>query len=160
METKKARGVAKGAATRKINEITDLMIDENNVDEVNRKSNELREAFAKFQAAHRTFHGQLRERAAIEESTSYYDSVFDQVEHLQESVDVWLTGIETTRLMNSFQVQVRPEDSVSSVGTRSLVSRASCSARASQSSHTSSASARAKAAAKKAILEAEAATPK
>ena len=160
METKKARGAAKGVVTRKINEITDLMTDENNVDEVNRKTNELKEAFDKFHAAHRTFHSQLTEREAIEESTSYYDSVFDQVEHVQESVDVWLTGIETTRLMNSFQVQIRPDDSVSNVGTRSLVSRVSHSSRTSQSSRTSSASARAKAAARKAILEAEAATLK
>ena len=160
METKRARGIAKGVVTRKINEITDLMTDENNVDEVNRKINELKEAFENFQAAHRTFHSELTEREAIEESTSYYDSVFDQVEHLQESADVWLTGIETTRLINSFQVQVRPDDSVSNVGTRSLVSRASRSSRTSQTSRSSSASARAKAAARKAILEAEAATLK
>ena len=121
METKRARGIAKGVVTRKINEITDLMTDENNVDEVNRKINELK-AFEKFQAAHRTFHSELMEREAIEESTSYYDAVFDQVEHLQESADVWLTGIETTRLINSFQVQVRPDDSISNVGTRSRVS--------------------------------------
>ena len=154
METKKARGVAKGVVTRKINEITDLMTDESNVDEVNRKANELKEAFDKFQVAHRTFHSQLTEREAIEESTLYHDSVFDQVEHLQENVDVWLTGIETTRLINSFQEQVRPDDSVSSV------SRASRSSRTSQTSRTSSASARAKAAARKAILGAEAATLK
>ena len=41
METKKARGIVKGVVTRNINEITDLMTDENNVDEVNRKINEL-----------------------------------------------------------------------------------------------------------------------
>ena len=52
METKRARGIAKGVVTRKINEITHLMSDENNVDEVNRKINELKGAFEKFQAAH------------------------------------------------------------------------------------------------------------
>ena len=157
METKKARGIAKGVVTRKINQITDLMTDENNGDEVNRKINELKEAFEKFQAAHRTFHSELTEREATEESTSYYDSVFDQVEHLQESADVWLTGIETTRLINSFQVQVRPDNSASNVGTRSLVSWASRSSCTSQMSRSSSTSARAKAAARKAILEAKAA---
>ena len=158
METKRARSTAKGVVTRKIKEITDLMTDENNVDKVNKKANELQEAFNKFEVAHRTFHSQLLEREAIEESAMYYESVFDQVEHLQEHVDVWLTGIETTRLINSFQV--RPDDSVSNVGTRSHVSRASRTSRTSQASRTSSASARAKAAAKKAILEAEAATIK
>ena len=115
METKKACGIVKGVATRKINETTDLMTDENNVDEVNRKTNELKEAFDKFQVAHRTFHSQLTEREAMEESTLYHDSVFGQVEHLQESVDVWLTGIEMTRLINSIQKQVRPDDSASYV---------------------------------------------
>ena len=160
METKKARGIATGVGTRKINKITDLMTDKNNVDEVNRKINELKEAFEKFQAVHRTFHGELTEREAIEESTSYYDSVFDRVEHLQESAHIWLMGIETTRLINSFQVQVRPDDSVSNIGTHSLVSQASRSSRMSQTSCSSSASARAKTAARKAILEAEATTLK
>ena len=68
-------------------------------------------------------------------------------------------GIET-RPMNSFQVHVRPDDSVSNVGMRSLVSRASRSSCTSQTSRSSSTSARAKAAARKAILEAEAATLK
>ena len=57
-------------------------------------------------------------------------------------------------------MQVRPDDSVSNVGTRSLLSRASRSSRTSQTSRSSSASARAKAAARKAILEAEATTLK
>ena len=144
--------------TRKINKITGVMTDKNNIDEVNRKINELKEAFEKFQAAHRTFHSELTEREDIEESTSYYDSVFDQEEYLQESADVWLTEIKTTRLTNSFQVQVRPDDSVSNASTRSLVCQASRSSRTSQTSRTSSASARAKAAARKAILAAEAAT--
>lgn len=68
METKVC-GMAKGDVTRKINEITDLMTD----DEVNKKTNKLKEAFDKFQATHRTIHGQLTEREAFEESTSYYD---------------------------------------------------------------------------------------
>ena len=56
METKKEHGIAKGVATRKNNEITNLMTDENNVDVVNKKANELKEAFENFQAVHRTFH--------------------------------------------------------------------------------------------------------
>ena len=69
METKKGRGITKGVVTRKINEITNLMTDENNVDEVNKKANELKEAFENFHAVHRIFHSQLMEREAIEEST-------------------------------------------------------------------------------------------
>lgn len=123
METKKACGIAKKVVTRKINEITDLMTD----DEVNKKTSKLKEAFDKFRAMHRTSHSQLTESEAFEESTSYYDSVFDQLENLQESVDVWIRGIKTmSKANNSFQVQVRPDDSMSNIGTCSLVSRYSC----------------------------------
>lgn len=107
--------------TRKINEITNLMTD----DEVNKKTNKLKQAFDKFQATHRTFHSQLTEREAFEESTSYYDLVFGKLENLQESIDVWITRIKTTRLI-SFQVQVRLDDSMSNIGTCSFVSRFSC----------------------------------
>ena len=113
METKRTRGNAKGVVTRKIKEITDLMTDESNVDQVIEKTKELEEALKKFQVAHGTYHSQLTEREEIEESSHYYNLVIDQVEGLQENVDFWLTGIETTRLMTSFQI--RPEDSVSNI---------------------------------------------
>ena len=41
MATKKARSSAKAVVTRKINEIIALMTDEGNVEEVNKKSDEL-----------------------------------------------------------------------------------------------------------------------
>lgn len=87
----------------------------------------------------------------------YHDSVFYQVEFLHESVDVRFAGIETTRIVVSFQTQIRLVDSVSNVGTHSLVSRTSRSSRTSQTSRASSASSRANA---DAILEIEAASLK
>ena len=58
------------------------------------------------------------------------------------------------------QGQTQSEDGISNVGRRSRVSRSSHASKTSRSSHTSSVSARAKAAARKAVLEAEAATLK
>ncbi|KAJ7381310.1 hypothetical protein OS493_001431 [Desmophyllum pertusum] len=140
METKKARSSAKGIVTKKIKEISGLMTDETNVNEVIRKSAELEEAFKKFQEVHEEIHSQLEELEAIEESGNYYELVLDQVKQLQENIDLWLAGVEASRLAKSFDVN--PEDSVSNIGS------------------SSSASARARAAARKAILEAEVATLK
>lgn len=155
METKKARSSAKGIVTKKIKEISGLMTDETNVNEVIRKSAELEEAFKKFQEAHEEIHSQLEELEAIEESGNYYELVLDQVKQLQENIDLWLAGVEASRLAKSFDVN--PEDSVSNIGSRSVTSHTS---RSSRMSRSSSASARARAAARKAILEAEVATLK
>ena len=131
------------------------MTDEENVDEVMRKSTELEEALRKFQEAHEAFHCCEETPAAIEKSGNYYASVLNQVEQLQVNVDIWLAGIEASKLTRS--LEIHPEDRVSNVGSRSLVSRSS---HALRSSRNSSASAKARAAAKKAILKAEAATIK
>ena len=49
METRKAHSSAKGIVTKKIKEISGLMTDESNADEVLKKSAELEQAFKKFQ---------------------------------------------------------------------------------------------------------------
>lgn len=82
METKKTRSSAKGIVTKRIKEISGLMTDESNVDEVMKKSAELEEVFKKFQEAHEAFHSQLEDPESIEESGNYYESVLNQVEQL------------------------------------------------------------------------------
>ena len=158
MATKKARSSAKAVVTGKINEIIALMTDEGNVEEVNKKSGELLEAFDKFQAIHETFHKELIDAESVRKSEKYYQLVSGQVDLLLENLEIWLTSIEATRAVSS--IEVRPEDSISNFGRRSRVSRSSHASRTSRSSDTSSVSARAKAAARKAVLEAEAATLK
>ena len=155
MEAKRARADAKELVTRKIKEITQLMAKDNNVDIVSNKVGELREAFQNFQASHEQFHSQLKDEESIEESVMCYELVSDRVKQLQDSIELWIAGIETSKLVKSFDDN--PEDSISNVGSRqgSMMSRKS-----SASTRSSVSSARAKAAAKKAILEAEAATIK
>ena len=161
METKKARSSAKRIVTKKIKEISGLMTDESNADEVLKRSAELEQAFKKFQEAHEAFHRQLEDPDPISESGNYYQSVLNKVEQLQESVDVWLAGVEASRLLTS--CEINPEDSISNASLRTVTSRLSRSSHSSRSSRTSqnsSASARAAAAAKCAILKAEVATLK
>ena len=99
METRKARSSAKGIVTKKTKEISGLMtdMDESNADEVLKRSAELEQAFKKFQEAHEALHRQLEDPDPISESGNYYQSVLNKVEQLQESVDVWLAGVEASR---------------------------------------------------------------
>ena len=160
MEKKKARSSAKRIVTKTIKEISSLMTDESNVGEVLKKSAELEQAFKKFQEAHKAFHRQLEDPDPISESGNYYQLVLNKVEQLQESVDVWLAGVEA-RLLTS--CEIIPEDSISNASLRTVMSRLSRSSHSSHSSctfHNSSASARAAAAAKWAILKAEVANAK
>ena len=156
MEKKKARSSAKRIVTKKIKEISSLMTDESNVGEVLKKSAELEQAFKKFQEAHKAFHRQLEDPDPISESGNYYQVVLNKVEQLQESVDVWLAGVEA-RLLTS--CEIIPEDSISNASS-SRSSRSSHSSHSSCTFHNSSASARAAAAAKWAILKAEVANAK
>ena len=68
MATKKARSSAKAAVTREISEIITLMIDEGNVEEVNKNSGKLLQAFDKFQAIHEAFHKELIDAESVRES--------------------------------------------------------------------------------------------
>ena len=161
METKKAHSSAKSIVTKKIKEISGLMTDESNAEEVLKKSTELERAFKKFQEVHKAFHGQLEDPDVISESRKYYQSVLNKVEQLQENVDIWLAGVEASRLLRS--CEINPEDSISNASLRTVMSRSSHSLHLSclsRTSHNSSASARAKATAKRVILKAEVGTLK
>ena len=156
MDLKKARSSAKSFMTKKIKEISGLVTDESNADEVLKKSAELEQAFKKFQEAHEAFHRQLEDPGPISESGNYYQSVLNKVKQLQENVDNWPAGVEASRLLRS--CEINPEDSISNASLRTVTSRSSHSSRSSRTSHNSSASARVRAAAKRAILKAEVAT--
>ena len=158
METKKARSSAKRIVTKKIMEVSGLMTDESNADEVLKKSAELEQAFKKFQEKHEAFHRQLEDPDPISESENYYQSVLNKVKQLQENVDIWLAEVKASRLQRSCEIS--PEDRISNASLRTVTSHSSHSSPSSRTSHNSSASARARAAAKRAILKAEVATLK
>ena len=101
METKKARSRAKGMVTKKIKEISGLMTEEGNADEVIKKSSALEQAFKKFQEAHEAFHSQLEDPEAIGESGNYYESVLDEVDQLQKNrrLASWSTSFTISKVV-------------------------------------------------------------
>ena len=86
----------------------------------------------------------------------YYELFSDQVKQLQENIELWLAGIETSKLIKSLDVY--PYNSVSNAGSQYDSITLRMSHKSSASSRSSVASARARASVKKVILQAEAAT--
>ena len=117
-----------------------------------------------FKEAHATYHSHLRDENEIKESNDYYDATVLLGKDLARDVGnrISLTAIETRSLQS--REELHPEDSVSNAGSRAI-SKSSCCLRKSSSigflanSRASSISAtRTKAAAKRAVLQAEAAS--
>ena len=80
------------------------MTDGDNVDEVNRDSGELLEAFDRFQAVRVAFHEELTDPLSVRESENYYDLASGQVDLLLENPEIWPTGTEATGVMTSIEV--------------------------------------------------------
>ena len=97
------------------------MTNEGHVEEVNKKSGDLLEAFDKFQAIHEAFHKELIDAESVRESEKYYQLVSGQVDLLLENLEIWLTGIEATRAVSS--IEVRPEDSIFNAVARACHAR-------------------------------------
>lgn len=80
------------------------MTDGDNVDKVNRDSDELLEAFDRFQAVRVVFHKEFTDPLSVRESENYYDLVSGQVDLLLENLEIWPTGIEATGVMTSIEI--------------------------------------------------------
>lgn len=148
----KARSLAKGVVTRKINRLHKLMSNRINLDLVIKINKELKEAFRDFQSAHEEYHSQISQEDEHDHSSQYHALVMEQVTRLERDINVWLNNENSIRSLNPSEIN--PEDSASNV---SYVSKRTSS---SNSSGRSTASAKAKAAAKKAALETKAAALK
>ena len=72
------------------------MTDGDNVDEVNRDSGELLEAFDRFEAVRVAFHEELTDPLSVRESENYYDLASGQVDLLLENLEIWPTGYRTS----------------------------------------------------------------
>ena len=165
---KKSRSSAKGILTKKQRELTELMNNPSNVDQVRVKVSEFGLAVKTFNEVHDRYHAELRDENAIRDSNEYFGAVDDMVRDIIGEIDLWLQSAQV-KLQEKidFSIGLHPEDSVSNIGTvKSNVSETShvsksksvTSSRLSRAS--SSVSARLKASAKKAALEVEAATLK
>ena len=164
LQLKRSRSAKKGILTKAQNEIKELMLNSNNYDLVKDRIEEFKQFLQEFKETHAAYHSQLRDENEIKESNDYYDAAVLLGTDLARDVGNWIssTTIET-RIFQS-QEEVCPEDSISSAGSRassklSRRSKKSLSTASRVSSRASSISvAKTKAAAKRAVLQAEAAS--
>ena len=168
LRLQRSRSSAKGVVTKRQRELLELMKDSNNVDQVRAKVLELELALKKFNEAHDKYHAELIDDSAIQNSIEYFESVKRMGTALIQTFDVWLKSVEF-KLQEELDlaISLRPEDSISNVG--SINPNASLTPRKSKSKSTTSSSlsrsstassARLRASAKKASLSVEAAALK
>ena len=154
---KKSRSSAKAVLTKKQRELTELMNNPSNVDQVRVKVSEFGLAVKKFNEVHDRYHAENRDENAIRDSNEYFGAVDDMVRDIISEIDLWLQSVQV-KLQEKidFSISLHPEDSISNIGTvKSNVSETShvsksktvTSSRLSRAS--SSGSARLKASAKK-----------
>ena len=112
-QLKKLRSTAKGFVTRKRNEINDLLSCSTvpNIDELNKRAQDLETVMEKFRIAHTNYHENLQDEEDTEESNEYFEAERIRVNYLME------------RIANFIEHQspivphvILPEDSVSNIG--------------------------------------------
>ncbi|CAB4003249.1 Hypothetical predicted protein [Paramuricea clavata] len=158
---KQDRTSAKRALTKKHNEIKQLILDPSNASEISKKMLHLETAIAKFSNAHKLLRQNLHDEDDIQESNDYFNTEMDRITDLKQNVN----ECNERLILVSDIHDVRPEDSVSSVGLRQKSHARNISQRSMAGSNISGAStsssislSKAKAAAKKARLQAQAAS--
>ena len=167
---KQTRSAKKGNITKAQDEIRELMLDLSNVELVNSKIQELKAIFEEFENAHADYHDQLKYECDIGNSNDYCEAVKKSMAEILGDVTSWITASANFQAVHdvlSFPLltsiaagdNVTPEDSISNIdfrpGTKSPRNPKSVTSKASQSTTVSFAKARA--AARRAVLEAEAA---
>ena len=153
-QLRKARSIAKGNVTRKANKVNELLTACDNAESVTKIANELDDVLKQFQNTHEAYHSVLKEEQDINNSNLYFDSVNELVLEHKAKINSWLQqpSSEITQAVTQ-ESQIRPEDSISTAGSRKTSRSRAFSV---TSSMRSSSSAKAKAAAKQAALEAKA----
>ena len=119
-QSKTARKTAKASLTRKMNEITELFIDINNFQRVQSAYCEFEEVLKKFFLAHKNFHAKLSDEDDLEESKAYYEAEIRRTSAFEDKIKFWLGKNENTNTLNDgndLSTEIKPSDSVSSVGT-------------------------------------------
>ncbi|CAB3981723.1 PREDICTED: uncharacterized protein LOC107351089, partial [Paramuricea clavata] len=165
VQLKTARKTTKCALTRKMNEITELIKDISNVQQVQSVYCEFEEASRKFFLAHKNYHSKLTDEDDLAECIAYYEAEVRRTSAFEDKITAWLhDNVQKLNDGNDLLNEIKPSDSVSNVGTDyvSKTSRKSKSIRSevsllsSRSSKGSVVSAKAAAAARKAVLKEEA----
>ena len=154
---RRSRRAAKGNVTKKINEITLCMSQSPLVEELLSKAQEFNKTMEAFKTAHANYHSMLSDEDEIQDSQDYYESECARIANFQEILNQFITRASA----ENYESEIRPEDSISNVGsrtrTRSRASHAS-SRKSGGGSLAHVQSPRLAAAAKRAALQADAAT--
>ena len=101
------------------NEISGLLTDDHNLQEVKGKLPYLDNAFERFKEAHRDYVEEILDENAIIEEQRYLEDKERKVRVFRQEIVEWIINIEYKLLAESLQVDsaVNPEDSISCAGT-------------------------------------------
>ena len=108
-QLKRARSSAKGILSKRQNELLEIITNTTNLPELEKKLSELNKALEKFQATHKAFHDNLCDEDDILESNDYYDAVIERVHDVRD---------KALQIIDNKEPDIRPEDSVSNVGSK------------------------------------------
>ena len=153
-QLKAARSSAKSDVRGKVNKLNELMSARESADAVQRVQFELEKVLRDFKTAHEVYHSQIKNEKEREESSRYYNSLLELASELKREITSWLTEPNARRMLADTSAHILPDDSASNAGFRDTF----CTRSGLSSSVRSSASTKARSAAKKAALEAKAAT--
>ena len=156
---KKIRAGYVSNVAAKVREITEMLVDDQNLQTVKDKLVHAVIAFDKFKEAHFDYWSEVRDTGRMEECRNYLTKHVSDFDTFRDRVNGWIAQAEHRLLVSAFDVdsEVNPEDSVSRVDSpvRSGSSRHSSRLSSRTSRAASVEAARVKEAARFAELEAE-----
>ena len=109
---RRSRRSTKGSITKKIEEINLRISQSPSVEVMNSKAREFERIVENFTTAHAAYHALLSNEDDIEDSQDYYETECKRIDAFQAKLDEWFSN--TVRVSD-----IRPEDSVGNVGSRS-----------------------------------------
>ena len=114
LRLRRSRRAAKGNVTRKITEITLCMLQSPLMEELLSKAQEFDKTIEAFKTAHANYHSMLSDEDEIQDSQDYYDSECARIANFQETLHQFITKASA----ENYESEVRPQDSISNVGSR------------------------------------------
>ena len=157
LRLRRSRQAAKGNVTKKITEITLFMSQSPLVEDLLSKAQKFNKTMEAFKTAHANYHSMLSDEDEIQDSQDYYESECARIANFQETFNKFITKASA----ENYESEVRPEDSISNVGSRTRTRSRASHASSRKSGGGSLAhvhSPRLAAAARRAALQADAAT--
>ena len=83
------------------------------------KAQEFNKTMEAFKTAHANYHSMLSDEDEIQDSQDYYESEHARIAYFQETLNKFITKASA----ENYESEVRPEDSISNVGSRTRAHR-------------------------------------